>query len=131
MKINNYLLFNILIVGVTLVIIGYSFLFSPALNNYPIHSLCDKYHVPQQRCVSKGLSRAFSYIVRFEFDKAEKMNKFAPRIFLFFFVQMLMRIFLILFNNRINKKIVLTDIVASVLLFIWAFGSFIYQGFAG
>jgi hypothetical protein len=118
-------------VGVTLVIIGYSFLFSPALNNYPIHSLCDKYHVPQQRCVSKGLSRAFSYIVRFEFDKAEKMNKFAPRIFLFFFVQMLLRMFLILFNKRTSNRIIWLDIIVSALLFIWAFGSFIYQGFAG
>ncbi len=124
-KIKNreYFIVNLLIVGITVIIFGYSLFFDPIKQNYPVHSLCDKFNIPEKKCVSKGLSRAFSYLVRFEPGKAQKLNKYSIRLFLFFLFQFLLRAILLVANPY--KKVIYVDIAISVALFLWVFYPFI------
>lgn len=74
---------------------------------------------------SKGLSAAFSQIVRFDFTGAQLLNPYAMRVFSFFFVQLIMRLGLlwvtIMFQNFIGSKVIIADIVISLILFIYCF----------
>jgi len=117
-----YLIINVLIAGIILLIIIYSGVFSVSGIGYPIKS------ETLQPTLSTGLSRAFSEIVRFNFSKARHFNPFSISIFLFFFIQFFIRILisLLLLSRKIKKNVLLfTDILASVLLFLWAFSKFI------
>ncbi len=99
----------------------YSGIFS-AQNPHPIHSAY------QNQVISTGLSRAFSEIVRFNFSSAINYNPYSIRLFSFFAIQGLMRLFIsiLLFRNIFSKNLILfADILLSVLLFLWSFGSFI------
>jgi len=124
---SNYFFLNFIIWGIALMILSYSLFFNPEKQNYPVHSLCDKYKVPEKKCISKGLSRSFSYIIRFEFDKAKKMNKLAIPLFIFFLAQFTGRS--LLFFAKENKKIILADVIISSLMFLWAFYPFIVNLF--
>ena len=118
-----YFQFNIAFAGVILLILGYSGLFSANGLSYPIHSA----H-PNQELISTGLSRAFSEIVRFNFQQARAYNPYSISLFLFFFSQFLIRMLtsIILFSKRFSQKLVLiSDILISVLLFLCTFGKFI------
>lgn len=122
-----YFQFNITFAGIILLIIGYSGLFSPHGLPYPIHSA-----YPDQQLISTGLSRAFSEIVRFHFQQARAYNPYSISLFLFFFIQFLLRILtsIILFSKRFSQKLVLiSDILISVLLFLCTFGKFIVDQF--
>lgn len=99
----------------------YSGIFS-SQKDYPISSMYS------QNVSSTGLSRAFSEIVRFNFDKAKTYNPYAISIFLFFFYQLFLRIIssLLLIKSKISKNnLLFTDIFISILLFLYSFGRFI------
>ena len=117
-----YIQVNIIIAGIILAMLIYSGIFSADGLTHPIKSLTT------QPTVSTGLSRAFSEIVRLNFSKAIEFNVYSIHLFLFFFIQLFQRvtIILLLLSINISKKLLtITDILISVLLFLWAFFNFI------
>lgn len=85
----NYLIVNAILSGVILLIWGYSLIFSPDKNDYPVVCIHEK--ITGQQCASCGMSHAFSFIIRGQIEKAEAWNKYALQLFVFLFVQLLMR----------------------------------------
>ena len=78
--------------------------------------------------ISTGLSRSFSAIVRFEFAEAKAWNPYGMRIFLFFFIQLLMRVGGYILAGRVREHrslLIYTDIILSIALFFIAFWPFI------
>jgi len=118
---NNYLKINFIFIGVIVLIITYSVVFS-ASHPHPIHSF---YSTP---VISTGLSRAFSEIVRLNFVAAKNYNPYSLKLFTFFLVQLLMRV---VFSAIVLSKMVSlntsvkVDILTSVLLFLFCYGKFI------
>lgn len=121
-KAEPYVIINISFFVIILSVFIYSAIYSASGFTHPIKSLSIK------PSVSTGLSRAFSEIVRFNFTKAVEFNPYSISIFLFFFVQLFMRIInsILLLNTRIPKKLLsITDILVTVLLFLLTFSKFI------
>jgi hypothetical protein len=119
---DHYLIINLIFAGIILVVLIYSGIFSASGIPHPIKSQS------LGPVVSTGLSRAFSEIVRLNFNKALEFNPYSIHIFLFFFIQLLLRIFIsfLLLSTSISKKLLLfTDILTSVLLFLLSFFHFI------
>jgi len=103
---------------------GYSGIFSPELNNYPV--ICVHEAVTGEPCPSCGLSHAFSLIVRGRPAEAHEWNSYSLRIFLFFFLQLVMRVGLSLWYNMIpepamRNNLVAADTVVTSAMFILAF----------
>lgn len=122
-KLDSYTTINITFMAIIMAIIFYSLIF---INNHPVPALLTNHTgiVPP----SKGLSRAFSMIVRGDFDAALKLNPHSIRVFLFFALQLLMRIAAIVFSNRtsIKKSILIKfDIALSILLLTICFAPLI------
>lgn len=94
--------------------------FLTAYFSFGITSSCEG--MPLIYCKSRGLTRAFSQILRFNFQEATDFNPYGLKIFFFFLLQLLSRIFI---NIKINlqnfKKIVFVDIFISVLFFLFSF----------
>ncbi len=126
---SEYKLVNRLFLIVVGSIFIYSILFDPEKMNYPIHSLCNKYDIPVKKCKSKGLSRSFSYLVRLKIDKARNLNKYSVKLFLFFLLQLVFRLFVEIFYNSLGKKIWLYDIIFSLIGFVYAFYPFLSSSF--
>jgi hypothetical protein len=85
-----YRVLNRIFLCVLILIPGYSALFSPEKENHPIPS--GSRFFTSSPVPSTGLSRSFSAIMRFRFHDARRYNPYGPRLFLFFFVQVFMRI---------------------------------------
>jgi hypothetical protein len=82
--------------------------------------------------VSTGLSRAFSEIVRGNWQQALSYNAYSLRIFIFFAAQLILRLLFsfLLFRKMFSENTLLfSDILISVLLFLWAFAAFIVAQF--
>lgn len=121
-----YLFINLIIAGIILLLIIYSGIFSANGMAYPIKS------ATIQPTISTGLSRAFSEIVRFNFSAATVYNPYAISIFLFFFIQLILRFIIsfLLFSTRISTKFLLiTDILVSILIFLKSYYNFIIDQF--
>jgi len=71
-------------------IVVYSALFDPERGNQPLPSAYQL--MTGEETISTGLSRSFSALVRFRFDEAREFNPYGPRIFLYFAVELLLRI---------------------------------------
>ena len=120
---NSYQVINIIFAGIIILIFIYSGIFSAQEENHPISSssqiLFDK------ETPSTGLSRAFSEIVRLNFEKAKEYNPHSLKVFMFFFAQFFMRIGFLLIAAKIQTKrikiIVTIDIIISVALYICCF----------
>ena len=124
--VKQYITINAIFAFFIIIIFLYSLVFSPESLNYPIHSQASN------TSVSTGLSRAFSEIVRFNFAEAKVLNKYSLSIFLFFFIQLFLRIVvsILLLSTKKNKKLLLlTDILITVLLFLQSFWKFIFAQF--
>lgn len=120
----SYLKINLIIAGVIILMIIYSGIFSAHGIHHPIKSM---YNFP---VVSSGLSRSLSEMVRGNLEQARLFNPYGPRIFLFFIIQLLLRIScsILLFRNRFSKNtLLISDILTSVLLFLWAFIPFVAE----
>lgn len=117
----NYIKINVTFIILILIMLMYSAIFSDK-KAYPIKSMYE------QNIISTGLSRAFSEIVRFNFEKAKKYNVYSIKIFMFFFSQLFLRIICTIFllKSKFSKNYILfTDILISILLFLCGFGTFI------
>lgn len=117
---------NIIFAGIILVILVYSGVFSSGKDNHPIPSFYElAKHKPSP---SRGLSRSFSEIMRFRFESAAAFNSNGLRIFLFFFIQLFLRLGFtcIYLRSSISKTLLVSlDIGISVGLFLYAFWNFL------
>lgn len=84
------------------------------------------------KCPTCGMLSGFSAILKGRFTDAITIQPNSIRVFLFLFIQLLMRItaILLMLKTRIPVKIILnTDIILSLLFFILTFKSMIPQTF--
>lgn len=118
---NPYVVVNILFIIIILSIFTYSWFLSPLSfpSNYTL--------ITGNESVSTGLTRSFSEILRFNFYKANEYNVFGLRVFLFFFLQLILRIFSLVSLFGIAhklKQILIIDILFSGILFLYSFFPF-------
>ncbi|WP_366047128.1 DUF2752 domain-containing protein [Flavobacterium sp.] len=93
--------------------------FLPYLN-FGLRSSCDG--LPLIYCKSRGLTRAFSQILRFHFREAIVYNPFSIKIFSFFLFQLVARFFInCIISFPIFKKVLIFDISLSVISFLFCF----------
>lgn len=121
-----YLVINIAFAGVILLIVGYSVLFSPTKNNYPV--VCIHELLTGKPCASCGLSHSFSLIVRGNFAEAIRWNIYGMRIFFFFIGQLLLRIAFsayYLLDPLNRRNLIILDITGSIVLFLISFYPFL------
>jgi len=120
-----YFILNVILTGVILLIAGYSFFYSPDEEKYPVPCVHEK--ITGEPCPSCGLSHAFSLIVRGRIDEALQWNSQSLRVFLFFALQMVMRIALgarTLITIRGLKQVTITDAAVSSAMALVAFYPF-------
>ncbi len=120
--IRPYLVLNVSFAAMIFFIFLYSAVFSVRKNNHPIPSYYEL--LSGERSPSSGLSRSFSEIIRGNFKEAAGWNKNGIPLFLFFLLQLFMRIFtsLFLLRSRLSlKTLVWTDTILSILLFLLCF----------
>ena len=118
----SYHILNITLAGIIILIFIYSGLFSARKNNHPIPSFYEK--MTGEPANSSGLSRAFSEIIRGNFDSARNYNKNSISVFLFFLVQFFQRFgisFVVKKRRQKLSMIVISDVSASVVLFMVCF----------
>jgi hypothetical protein len=120
-----YISINLILAGIITVVFLYSGLFSAEKSNHPIPSNSKLINIDSP--ASKGMSRAFSEIIRFNFEQARVYNPYSLKVFSFFTLQLFIRIGLIPLIFRINQrsKLITTDIVISAVLFLYAFSDLI------
>jgi hypothetical protein len=123
---NNYLIINLIFTGILVSVILYSLVFSAGGVKHPIPSGWEM--LTGESSPSSGLSRSFSEIVRFHFTEARQFNPYGIRIFSFFAVQLALRVFLsILLMQPVQlqfQKVVVADVLFSVLFFVFSFWPF-------
>jgi hypothetical protein len=102
-------------------VFGYSYFFYPS--NHPIS--CFMKEKTGETCPSCGISRSFSPYTHLEFKKAMELNKYSFRIFLFFILQFMLRLFFIfLYKFKLKKPTALilkSDVIVSISSFLFAF----------
>lgn len=121
-----YFILNIILAGVILLIMGYSLFYSPDEERYPVPCVHEK--ITGEPCPSCGMSHAFSLIVRGRIDEALEWNSQSVRIFLFFALQLVMRIVLgavSLTTVRGLKQIFVADAAISSVMVLVAFFPFL------
>lgn len=121
---NSYLKVNLIFITLIGLLFVYSFLF-PYLP-VKIPSSCNE--VQDVYCKSKGLSRAYAEIVRFNFVKARMYNQFSLRTFAFFIYGFLSRvIYSIAFIQTKIKIIIYLDALFSTILFLICFSVLLWN----
>lgn len=123
---DHYLLINLIFAGVILLVFAYSGFFSPVKDNYPVACIHEK--ITGEPCISCGLSHSFSLILRGRISEAFEWNVYGFRIFLFFALQLVMRIAFSIFyvkNSGTRKQLIIYDITASTVLFLVSFMPYI------
>jgi len=121
-----YIIVNLVLAGVIVLIMIYSAIFSPDEDGYPVVCIHEK--ITGEPCVSCGLSHSFSLILRGRFNEAYSWNVYGMRVFLFFILQLIMRVFFSFFYIKYidtRKQLIIMDIIGSVLLFLLSFRQFI------
>jgi hypothetical protein len=117
-----YLIINLILAGVIVLIFLYSGIFSPARDNYPVVCIHEK--LSGKPCASCGLSHSFSLILRGKISEAYEWNIYGLRVFLFFALQLILRIgfsgFYIRYPDT-RSQLIKYDIGCSVILFIICF----------
>ena len=120
-----YLVVNLALAGVIVLVFVYSAVFSPDKSNYPV--ACVHELMLSEPCPSCGMSHAFSLILKGEFDNALELNSYSVTLFLFFVVQLFLRLIFSV-ADRLSavrpvaaKVVLLTDIVISSVMVIVAF----------
>jgi len=125
-SVRPYFLLNLILAGVILLIMGYSLFYSPDENRYPVPCVHEK--LTGEPCPSCGLSHAFSLIVRGRIDEALEWNSYSIRVFIFFAVQLFMRIGLALATLKGNidlRRVGVTDAAVSSVMTLAAFYPFL------
>jgi hypothetical protein len=121
-----YLVINTVFAIIIVFIMAYSAIFSPDKDNYPI--TCIHEQLTGEPCASCGVSHSFSLILRGRIEEAYKYNENGMRVFIFFFSQLLMRIFFSIYyisHISTRKQLILLDIIGSSGIFLIAFLPFI------
>ncbi|MBM3419505.1 MAG: DUF2752 domain-containing protein [Bacteroidetes bacterium] len=103
---------------------GYSGIFSPDSGDYPVQ--CMHELITGSECTSCGLSHGFSLILRGRFSEAAEWNPGSMRIFLFFALQLLLRLALPVIchglpGRRERNNLVLADSAVTIVMFLVAF----------
>jgi hypothetical protein len=125
-----YFLINIILAGVILLILAYSGIFSPDKDNYPVTCIHEK--ITGLPCSSCGLSHSFSLIVRGRINEAYQWNIYGMRVFLFFSLQLVLRVAFSYFwikDNLVRKQLIIMDISGSIVIFLVTFYPFFKQLF--
>jgi hypothetical protein len=123
-----YLKINLILAGVIVLVLAYSGIFSPDRNNYPVVCIHEK--ITGMKCFSCGLSHSFSLIVRGRIDEAYRWNVYGMQVFLFFFLQLILRVSFSIFfiNDKKNRQqLILFDVVGSIIIFLLVFYPFLRQ----
>ncbi|SHL15511.1 Protein of unknown function [Flavobacterium chilense] len=105
-----------------IVIIMFIFFYSFMLPylSFGFRSSCEG--MPLSYCKSRGLTRAFSQILRFNFSQAIVLNPYSIKVLLFFLIQLIARFSINKIVRLSNfKKVVTVDICCSGLFFIFSF----------
>lgn len=112
-------IFAIIIVGI------FIYCYFSIFLNFGFRSACEG--MPLQYCKSRGLTRAFSQILLFNFQQALILNPYSIKIFLFFLLQLSARLIINKIIQISNFKIILKlDIVLSAAFFLFSFYNLIY-----
>jgi hypothetical protein len=118
-----YRVLNWIFLSVLILVLAYSAVFSPEKKNHPIPS--GSRFFSAKPVPSTGLSRSFSAIMRFRFRDACRYNPQGIRLFLFFFIQIFMRIAALVLVSRLPERklqlLFYTDAGLSAALFIACF----------
>lgn len=128
-----YIILNITFAGLIILIIAYSFIFSPDKNNYPV--ICIHEKITGRPCISCGLSHSFSLIVRGRIHEAYEWNVYGMRVFLFFVSQLVLRIVFSVYYLKYpvtGKQLIIIDSIGSGIMFLltfWPFLSNIFEMF--
>jgi hypothetical protein len=121
-----YLIINIFFVGVIVLIMAYSGIFSPDKDNYPV--ICIHQKLTGQPCFSCGLSHSFSLIVRGRINEAYQWNLYGMRVFLFFVTQLVLRVLFSIFYLKFQQtriQLIILDCIGSGVIFLISFWPFI------
>lgn len=126
---DSYQILHIIFAVIILAVMVYSAVFSPSSGD---HAIPSQYRVlTGESTASTGMSRAFSCIVRLDFNKALSYNPYSLSVFAFFFVQLWMRVLFFIFYSRWgDKRLVAGDVALSVVLFLWCFKDLIAAMYA-
>lgn len=117
-EIDSYKKINMIFIVMIMFIFFYCFIM-PFLN-FGFHSSCEG--MPLSYCKSRGLTRAFSQILRFNFEEAITYNIYSIKIFAFFLIQLMARFFINVIIRASNLRIVVIfDVFFSIILFIFSF----------
>ena len=117
-EIDSYKKINMIFIVMIMFIFFYCFIM-PFLN-FGFHSSCEG--MPLSYCKSRGLTRAFSQILRFNFEEAITYNIYSIKIFAFFLIQLMARFFINVIIRVSNLRIVVIfDVLFSIILFIFSF----------
>ena len=125
-SVKPYFILNLILAGVILLIMGYSLFYSPDENRYPVPCVHEK--LTGEPCPSCGLSHAFSLIVRGRLGEAQEWNSYSMRVFVFFAMQLLMRITLAMVTLKGDidlRRIAVTDAAVSSVMTMAAFYPFL------
>jgi len=123
-KVRSYHIINGIFILLIISIFIYSLIFRK--DNHPIPALLTR--ITGEIPPSKGLSASFSEIVRGNLDEATLINQHSLRIFAFFALQLLLRIFfslLVRLRSESVNLLVIIDSVVSFSLFLWCFAPLI------
>jgi hypothetical protein len=105
----------------------YALLFSPQGQRHPVPS--GSVLFSDHPVISTGLSRSFSAAIRLDFESAKSYNPFGIRIFLFFLIQLLMRLSALILVNHVPYRVLhgmfWSDAIISVSLFLISFWPFL------
>lgn len=117
-EIDSYKKINVILAFLIMFVFFYCF-FLPYLN-FGLQSSCEG--LPLAYCKSRGLTRAFSQILRFHFQEAIAYNPFSIKIFCFFCFQLIAR-FLVnwIISFSIFKKVLIFDVSISAISFLFCF----------
>ncbi|CAD0009012.1 hypothetical protein FLACHUCJ7_04053 [Flavobacterium chungangense] len=117
-ELESYKKINIIFALLIMFIFFYSYL-SPYIS-FRLSSSC--HGLPQTYCKSRGLTRAFSQILRLNFEKAILFNVYSIKVFLFFLIQLIVRFFLNVIVKLSNfKLLIFSDAIFSLLFFLFSF----------
>lgn len=118
---DSYQVIHLILAGIILMVLLYSGIFPPEEGSHPIPSQYSR--LSEGSTASTGMSRAFSAIVRLQFEQAKQFNLNSLEVFAFFFIQLWLRLLFFILNSRgvKQKLLVIWDAGLSVVLFLYCF----------
>jgi hypothetical protein len=126
----TYKTINLILAGVFASIFLYSGFFAYSGLKHPIPSNYSL--ITGQNSISTGLSRSFSSIMKFQFAQARGYNPYGISIFVFFIIQLFLRIFFTLqlkHDYYTAKQLLIFDCIISSGWLVLNFKPFIYDIF--